>query len=134
MSDPLISYPGSLYLYSSKVTEVIDADTIKADINLGFNLVYSRKIRFYGVNAPELSTEKGIEAAEYVSDKLKPGTEFMLVSIKDRSGSFGRILGIIYLLEDGVPVKDSLNLTLINRGYAEWYRVSKAAKATMFSR
>ena len=46
-----------MYQYKiKKITRIIDGDTIDADIDLGFNLTISQKIRLKGLNASETRT------------------------------------------------------------------------------
>ena len=46
-----------MHEYKAKVTKVIDGDTIKCDIDLGFDIVMSNQtIRLYGIDTPESRT------------------------------------------------------------------------------
>ena len=44
------------YLYEAELIRVVDGDTIDAWIDLGFNITVRRRIRLWGINAPETRT------------------------------------------------------------------------------
>jgi len=61
------------YEYHAKVTEVVDGDTIVIDIDLGFDVIFTKqKVRLLGVDTPESrtsdKTEKvfGLASKDYV--------------------------------------------------------------------
>ena len=66
------------YIYRIKqITKVIDGDTIDADIDLGFDISLTKRIRLAGVDTPESRTadanEKkyGLEAKEWLKHKVE---------------------------------------------------------------
>ena len=105
------------YMYKATVNRVYDGDTVYCDIDLGFNIVlHNRTIRLFGINAPEIRGEEredGKESGEFLRNMVL-GKELQLYSIRDKSGKYGRTLGI--LVVDGVNV----NRELVEYGYAEW--------------
>ena len=107
------------YVYEAKVVSVYDGDTIRVDIDLGFNLwLHNEPIRFIGINAPELrgdSKVEGIKSRDWLASKLQPGTMILLRTEKDAREKYGRYLGTVYL--DGV----NLNEEMINQGLANQY-------------
>lgn len=93
-----------MYEYKAKITKVIDGDTIRADIDLGFDIIlYKQTIRLYGVDAPESRTrdleEKyyGNLAKDFLKRYIKNNNIVILKTKLDKKGKFGRILGEIYL-------------------------------------
>ncbi len=107
-----------------KVTGVVDGDTIDVDIDLGFSVSFSQRVRLAGIDTPESRTtdkaEKalGIEAKEYLKSKLKDAKEVVIKTEKpDSSEKYGRILGWLYV--DGNTV--SINDQMIEDGYAWGY-------------
>jgi micrococcal nuclease len=107
-----------------KVTNVVDGDTIDVDIDLGFDISFSSRVRLAGIDTPESRTtnkaEKvlGLEAKEYVKSKIKDAKEVVIKTEKmDSSEKYGRILGWIFL--DGSKV--SVNEQMIADGYAWGY-------------
>jgi len=67
-----------------KVTNVVDGDTIDVDIDLGFDISFSSRVRLAGIDTPESRTtnkaEKvlGLEAKEYVKSKIKDAKDVVL--------------------------------------------------------
>jgi micrococcal nuclease len=107
-----------------KVTNVVDGDTIDVEIDLGFDISFSSRVRLAGIDTPESRTtdkaEKvlGLEAKEYVKSKIKDAKEVIIKTEKmDSSEKYGRILGWVYL--DGSKV--SINEQMIAEGYAWGY-------------
>jgi micrococcal nuclease len=107
-----------------KVTNVVDGDTIDVEIDLGFDISFSSRVRLAGIDTPESRTtdkaEKvlGLEAKEYVKSKIKDAKEVIIKTEKmDSSEKYGRILGWVFL--DGSKV--SINEQMIAEGYAWGY-------------
>jgi micrococcal nuclease len=107
-----------------KVNNVVDGDTIDVDIDLGFDISFSSRVRLAGIDTPESRTtnkaEKvlGLEAKEYVKSKIKDAKDIVIKTEKmDSSEKYGRILGWLFL--DGSKV--SVNEQMIAEGYAWGY-------------
>ena len=107
-----------------KVNNVVDGDTIDVEIDLGFDISFSSRVRLAGIDTPESRTtnkaEKvlGLEAKEYVKSKIKDAKEVVIKTEKmDSSEKYGRILGWLFL--DGSKV--SVNEQMIADGYAWGY-------------
>ena len=60
-----------LYTYPAKVFKVIDGDTLTVIADLGFGLFSKQKLRLRRINAPEMTTARGIEAKEFVLNQLQ---------------------------------------------------------------
>lgn len=114
-----------MYEYHVKqVRSVVDGDTIDVDIDLGFDISFSSRVRLAGIDTPESRTsdkfEKslGLEAKEYLKKKLKDAKTVVIKTEKmDSSEKYGRILGWLYI--DGESV--SINNQMIEDGYAWGY-------------
>ena len=114
-----------MYEYHVKnLSKVVDGDTIDVDIDLGFDISFSSRVRLAGIDTPESRTtdksEKtlGLEAKEYLKHKLKDAKSIIIKTEKmDSSEKYGRILGWIFI--DGQEV--SVNQQMINDGYAWGY-------------
>lgn len=107
-----------------KVTGIIDGDTIDVDIDLGFNVSFSQRVRLAGIDTPESRTtdkfEKslGLEAKEYLKSKLKDAKTVVIKTEKpDSSEKYGRILGWLYVDGDTISINDYM----IEDGYAWGY-------------
>jgi micrococcal nuclease len=114
-----------MYEYRVKtVIAVIDGDTIDVEIDLGFDISITKRVRLAGIDTPESRTtnkeEKvlGLEVKELLKKKLKAATNIVIRTEKpDSSEKYGRVLGWLYLDGDG----ESVNTALIAGGYAWGY-------------
>lgn len=107
-----------------KVTGVVDGDTIDVDIDLGFNISYSQRVRLAGIDTPESRTtdkkEKalGLEVKQRLKDVLANASVVVIRTQKpDSTEKYGRVLG--WLFVDGA--EKSVNEALIPDGYAWGY-------------
>ena len=89
-----------MYQYKAKLIRVVDGDTVDVDIDLGFGVwMHKERVRIYGLDAPESRTRDKVEkvfgkyAKQCVKDWLPVGSLQTLVTEKDKSGKYGRILG-----------------------------------------
>jgi micrococcal nuclease len=114
-----------MYEYRVKsVLAVVDGDTIDVDIDLGFDISLTKRVRLAGIDTPESRTtnkeEKvlGLEVKELLKKKLKEAKSIVIkTQLPDSTEKYGRILGWIYL--DGAEL--SVNEALIAGGYAWGY-------------
>jgi len=110
--------------YVKKVTKVVDGDTIDVDIDLGFDISFSSRVRLAGIDTPESRTsdkmEKalGLEAKSFLKHEIESANSVVIKTEKmDSSEKYGRILGWVYL--DGSD--KSLNEKMIEVGHAWGY-------------
>jgi len=110
--------------YVKKVTKIVDGDTIDVDIDLGFDISFSSRVRLAGIDTPESRTtdkaEKslGLEAKAYLKHEIEAAKSVVIKTEKmDSSEKYGRILGWVFL--DGSDI--SLNQKMIADGYAWGY-------------
>ena len=126
----------SLYVYQLSNIRVIDGDTIDADIDLGFRITVRKRIRLYGIDAPETRLQSkiknledrknekslGLSAKARLSEICSTNSVFLeSVSI----GKYGRVVGTIYYLEDDIGIQEdfvSINDLLVTEGYARIYK------------
>ncbi len=109
-----------LYEYKALVLKVVDADTIDIEIDLGFGVTKTERVRLAGINAYETTrrggttaAEKklGIEAKEYVT-QLILGKTIYVKTEQDKKGKFGRYIADIWFEEVHI------NKDLVKKGYA----------------
>lgn len=107
-----------------KVTGVVDGDTIDVDIDLGFNVSFSQRVRLAGIDTPESRTKDlnekrlGLEVKEWLKSKLKDAEDIVIkTELPDSSEKYGRILGWLYVK----GTEKSLNQIMIDEGYAWSY-------------
>ena len=102
---------------------MIDGDTVDLDIDLGFGVTLSHRVRLKDVNAAETRTvnveekKKGIEARLWLEKELSRQGEWIIETTKE--DKYGRILGTLYLIGDPVTV----NERMLNEGIAEPYLI-----------
>lgn len=81
-----------MYEYKAKVISIHDADTATFLVDLGFNTKIELNMRLYGINAPELSTQAGKDARDYLKSILPIGADVVINTYKDRKEKYGRYL------------------------------------------
>lgn len=111
-----------MYQYKiKKINRIIDGDTIDIDIDLGFSITISQRIRLLHIDAAEIRTrdleekKEGLAAKEWLEKELSREGEWIINTTKD--DKYGRILGELYLVGDPVTV----NERMINEGIAKIY-------------
>jgi micrococcal nuclease len=107
-----------------KVLKIVDGDTIDVDIDLGFSVSFTQRVRLAGIDTPESRTtdlkEKalGLEVKEYLKNLLDGAEDIVIQTEKpDSSEKYGRILGWLFINDEDT----SLNEKMINEGYAWEY-------------
>ena len=117
-----------MHEYRCKILRVVDGDTVDVDIDLGFGVwMHKERIRLYGIDTPESRTrdleEKkyGLMAKEAVKNFLLIGSTQTLVTIKDKTGKFGRILGKFLIYDRKTDREMTLNEWLIAEHHAVEY-------------
>ena len=112
------------YIYKINVTRVIDGDTIDADIELGFDMILSKRIRLHGIDAPETRTRdkeekvKGFATKARLEEIVEQNNKVLYLHSIDK-GKYGRCVGDLFEVDFE---HESINDMLINEGLAEPYR------------
>tara|TARA_Y100000310_G_scaffold341212_1_gene439641 strand:- start:753 stop:1109 length:357 start_codon:yes stop_codon:yes gene_type:complete len=115
-----------MYEYKVKeVVRVVDGDTVDVFLDLGFNITTKKRIRLYGINAPETRLQSKIKNVEERKAeksrglKAKEQLKMLLYSARglyirsEGIGKYGRVLGIIKD-QDGLCINDYM----LEHGYA----------------
>lgn len=93
-----------MYTYATRLLRVVDADTLRADVDLGFRAwLHDVTLRLLRIDAPEKNTDEGKAAAAWLGQFLM-GKKLIATTYK--GDSFGRWL--TELTADGVNVSDAL--------------------------
>ena len=118
----------SVYEYSCKIVRVVDGDTVDVDIDLGFGVwMHNERVRLHGIDTPESRTrdleEKkfGLLAKDQVKHFLPEGSIQTLVTVKDKVGKFGRILGKFKIEDHQYPTPTTINEWMIRHHHAAPY-------------
>jgi len=120
------------YIYRIKtVLKVVDGDTIDADIDLGFDISLTKRIRLAGIDTPESRTadafEKklGLQAKDWLKHRLEFAKDIIIkTELPDSTEKYGRIIGHLYINGEEV----SLNNQMIAEGHAWDYDGGTKAK------
>jgi endonuclease YncB( thermonuclease family) len=120
-----------MYQYKAQVKAVIDADTIDVLIDLGFGVHTMQRLRLYGIDAPEMKTEAGKIAKEYVKSVLLGADASMFIyvrTLKDKKDKYGRKLAVLYFDESSMiddlaetiieVMPASFNFMIVSTGHA----------------
>jgi micrococcal nuclease len=107
-----------------KVLKIVDGDTIDVDIDLGFDISFTSRVRLAGIDTPESRTKDkdekvlGLEVKERLKHLISTANTVVIRTEKmNSSEKYGRILGWLFL--DGA--EKSVNEVLIADGYAWGY-------------
>jgi endonuclease YncB( thermonuclease family) len=104
----------NLYTYQAFVEKVIDGDTLKVEIDLGFNTRIREIIRLKSIDCPELDTPEGKSAKNFVETQLEAQP---FITIKTtRADKYRRYLGEVFFSQKAQPV--FLNQLLLDKGHA----------------
>ena len=110
------------YIYRIKsITKVVDGDTIDADIDLGFDISLTKRIRLAGIDTPESRTRNqyekklGLQAKAWLKERLNFAKDIIIkTELPDSTEKYGRIIGHLYVNGEEV----SLNNQMIAEGHA----------------
>ncbi len=114
-----------MFTYKATVVKIVDGDTIYVDVDLGFYLRQTMKLRFKGINTPETrgaSRPEGLKSKAYVIDRLSHCPAIVIKT--DKIGKYGRYIADIWYLPgsddpDKILSKGALlNQELLNKGLA----------------
>jgi len=122
------------FKYRIKALErVVDGDTIDVAIDLGFDVSTSQRVRLLGIDTPESRTSDKEEKKYGLLSKTKlkewcmkavaSEKDDIVMEIRcpeaDSRGKFGRVLGEVWVSEDGTWT--NVNKWLCDNGYAVPY-------------
>jgi micrococcal nuclease len=113
------------YIYRIRsIHKVVDGDTIDADIDLGFDISLTKRIRLAGVDTPESRTKDeyekklGLESKEWLKKRCENAKDILIkTELPDSTEKYGRIIGHLYINGE----ETSLNTQMIAEGYALAY-------------
>ena len=110
------------YIYRIRsIHKVVDGDTIDADIDLGFDISLTKRIRLAGIDTPESRTsdanEKkyGLESKDWLKKRCENAKDILIkTELPDSTEKYGRIIGHLFINGE----ETSLNNQMIAEGYA----------------
>ncbi|MCL5675986.1 MAG: thermonuclease family protein [Patescibacteria group bacterium] len=102
-----------------KIVKVIDGDTVVLETG--------EKLRYLGINAPELNKPLGLSAQKF-NQELVGGKTVRLEFDRDKLDKYGRLLAYVWL--DNMLV----NERMVEEGYARVYLIEHTAKLKYLER
>jgi micrococcal nuclease len=114
-----------MFEYFCKLERVVDGDTIDVNIDLGFDIHHSARVRMMGIDTPETRTRNKAEKALGLASKARlkemlKGQVIKLATSKEGKGKFGRVLADVITIDaDGKEF--NCNAELIAEGHARPY-------------
>ena len=97
-----------MYEYSCKVKRVVDGDTMDVILDLGFDILYSCRVRLAGIDTPESRTRdldekaRGKLSKAFLQECIKGRKVVLKTKLKDSRGKFGRVIAEVWAeLEEG---------------------------------
>ena len=99
--------PEALYTYRAKLEKIVDGDTLRVVVDLGFDTTTRQYIRLRGIDCPEMDTKEGVIAKKFVETVLNGVESLTIKTVKP--DKYDRYLGDVF-----VPRKDGTFLYLNN--------------------
>ena len=120
------------YIYRIRsIAKVVDGDTIDANIDLGFDICLSKRIRLAGIDTPESRTKDeyekkyGLQSKEWLKHRVEGAKNILIkTELPDSTEKYGRIIGHLFINDEPT----SLNDQMIVEGYAWPYKGDKKVK------
>lgn len=103
-----------------KVINIVDGDTVDVEIDLGFDIAITQRVRLAGIDTPESRTKDlrekklGLEAKEYLQKTIAAGAYKIKTEKPNSTEKYGRMLGWFYVDQQ----EESINDSMIKLGYA----------------
>lgn len=114
-----------MYEYRARIINIVDGDTLDVEIDLGFKIKFTERIRLEGINTPEIHGVKkdseeyaaGMKAKERVEKLVSQYPYCTIITNKDKKGKYGRYIANIIFETNLGPV--SVADILVQEGLAK---------------
>lgn len=106
------------YIYEATILNVVDGDTVDAEVDLGFDVLIRTRFRLNGIDTPErnaLDPQKRALAAAATEFLKRMTLNKSVTIVSHKQDKYGRYLADIYI--EGVHA----NQRLLDEGYAVKY-------------
>lgn len=111
----------TVWTVPARIVRVLDADTLEADLDLGWRITYRAKIRLAGINAPEKNTTEGRAARAwvdvYLADVTAAGAWHPITVVSHSLDKYGRVLADV-TVQDPRRGPWDLGTELLTAGHA----------------
>lgn len=118
METPELKLPN--YTYKAKIVNVVDGDTVDAELDCGHNLKLRKRLRFLGIDTWEVrgeEREKGLIAEARLNELLEQvGYNVYVQTVMDATGKYGRVLAWVWI-EPQPESYQNINKILLEEGH-----------------
>lgn len=107
--------------HNVEVVRVVDGDTVRLRIDVGFRMVFEDNFRLADINSPERHQEGGPAATSHMEMLIREAYDIhdgLIVDVTKRD-KYGRYLAVLWV--GGKPEALSLNEQMIQDGHAVLY-------------
>ena len=101
----------TFYVYRAKLARVVDGDTLRLSMDLGFRIYHEVIVRMARIDAQARATEKGKQAAIWLQGRLEGMPSITVRTLKDRVDQYGRYLAELNDPANGMSINDELLAT-----------------------
>jgi endonuclease YncB( thermonuclease family) len=111
------------YLYKAEPRDIIDADTLLLDIDLGFEVIRRQRIRLARIDAPARDTPQGARGRRYVREQLAVARSIIVKTTK--TDLHGRYVAHVFYAFNNRGIESTflkgryLNQELVGKGFAK---------------
>ena len=111
------------YLYKAEVRDVVDADTLLLDIDLGFEVIRRQRIRLARIDAPARDTPEGARGRRFVREQLAVAPTVVVST--HQLDVHGRYVAHVFYAFTKRGIESTflkgryLNQELVNKGFAK---------------
>lgn len=110
-----------MFEYTATLITIVDGDTLKLDVDLGFRMHAKEVFRLARINCPELLTLEGMQARAFVAETLAKATALKVHT--SRSEKYGRWLAEVSFQTRETGARwQNLNSLLLTSGHARPYK------------
>lgn len=100
-----------MYEYNARCIRVVDGDTYDFEVDLGFNIRHTIRVRLAFCDTPELRAATAAEKEHarsakkfchlaLLADPERPTKRVRIRTMKDKKGKYGRYIAEVWLLKD----------------------------------
>ncbi len=110
------------YLYKAEPRDIIDADTLLLDVDLGFEVIRRQRIRLARIDAPARDTAEGARGRRHVREQLAVARSIVIKTVK--TDLHGRYVAHVFYAFNNRGIEQTflkgryLNQELVDKGFA----------------
>jgi endonuclease YncB( thermonuclease family) len=111
------------YLYKAEPRDIVDADTLLLDIDLGFEVIRRQRIRLARIDAPARDTTEGAAGRRFVREQLAVARSIVVKTVK--TDLHGRYVAHVFYAFNNRGIEPTflkgryLNQELVDKGFAK---------------